>query len=69
MVDLDFTPAAPPPLPVAVVVAPGGHVVTEVHGFARFSTGPAVCVSTDNGTIEQTTWYPTSFLRVITVRS
>jgi hypothetical protein len=66
---VDLTPKQVTPPPTAVVVAPGGHVVLEVHGFARFSTGPAVCVSTDNGTIQQMTWYPTSFLRVVVVPS
>jgi hypothetical protein len=67
MVDLSTPTITPPPL--GIVIAPGGHVVTEVHGYARFSTGPAVCVSTDNGTIQQTSWYPTRFLHVIVVPS
>lgn len=64
---VDLTPKTVTPPPMAVVMAPGGHVVTEVHSYARFSTGPAVCVSTDNGSTQQTTWYPTSFLRIIVV--
>jgi hypothetical protein len=66
---VDLTPKVITPPPTAVVVAPGGHVITRVHTFATFSTGPAVCVSTDNGVVQQMTWYPTSFLRIIVVPS
>lgn len=56
----------PPPPEGDEIVAhmPNGFHITEVHGFAVFSGGPAVCVTATNGTDTMFAWLPQSFFTV-----